>query len=338
MTDVILNFNNINFGSWETMTIDRQIDAVDKFSFTAPFMWQDQQFQDNFKPFQYQNVNILADGSRLFTGTAVTILPDDGVDAVTISVDGYAKAGVIGDCQVPPINYPIEFQGLTLRQMAQQLAGYFGLTAVFANSDGYAFDQVALKTNQNIFDFLTSLAKERGLVISSNEDGNLLFQKTSSDYVGDITTAVTSAKPQQLNGQGIFSDYTAMGATVPGLGADSFTVVDNRIGVVRPFVFNTDGAADADTAGDAQAKAGRAYGEAISYTANIPSWRGPNGEIWKANTLCDYQNPKIFINRKTRFLIKSVSLDKTPNSETAVLTLVLPDSFEGKIPTVLPWE
>jgi hypothetical protein len=38
------------------------------------------------------------------------------------------------------------------------------------------------------------------------------------------------------------------------------------------------------------------------------------------------------------FVIRSVRLIKTGDSESATMTLVLPGSFEGKIPEAMPWD
>jgi hypothetical protein len=38
------------------------------------------------------------------------------------------------------------------------------------------------------------------------------------------------------------------------------------------------------------------------------------------------------------FVVRSVTLTRDRNSKTAELDLVIPGSFSGKIPEVLPWE
>jgi hypothetical protein len=38
------------------------------------------------------------------------------------------------------------------------------------------------------------------------------------------------------------------------------------------------------------------------------------------------------------FLIRKVSFDKTNDSESAILTLIIPGTFEGTIPERLPWD
>jgi len=338
MTDVSLKFGGEKFDSWSSIQIIEKMDSVATFGFESPFDFNNQNFRNRFKPFQYQDVDVAFDNESIFKGTAVSIMPNEGVNSSTISVNGYAKAGVLGDCQAPPDNYPLEFLDLNLQNIAMQLAGYFSLNAVFDNPPGAPFEEVALRTDQNIFDFLTSLAKERGLVISSNANGDPLFQKTKRDRIGDITNAAPVATPENFDGQRLFSQYTAMGSTVPGLGADKFSVPDDRISALRPFVFNTDGANDADVSTDAQNKASRSYSGAISWNVPIPSFTGPDGLKWKPNKIVEYENPKAFIYKKTDFLIRSVEFNKTPTSESVVLNLVMPESFEGKIPKVLPWE
>jgi hypothetical protein len=37
-------------------------------------------------------------------------------------------------------------------------------------------------------------------------------------------------------------------------------------------------------------------------------------------------------------LIRSVDLERTPDSETATLGVILPGAFNGRLPKALPWD
>ena len=87
-----------------------------------------------------------------------------------------------------------------------------------------------------------------------------------------------------------------------------------------------------------EAKAGRMYGDSVSYSVTVSTWRDVSGNLWKPNTRIKLKAPQVMIYSDYTFLIKNVTFFKNDSTETALLDLVLPGSFAGLIPESLPWD
>lgn len=180
MSEVSMLIHGTRFHFWTGVKISLNIDAVASISFSAPFDYNAPGFKKNFAPFGFAPVSIDVDDSRLFTGTMLDVSPvisEDGKKE--ISVNAYAKCGVLQDCTAPPESMPLEFNKLNLLDIAKKIASYFGVGVVFNADPGPAFDRVACDPDKKVLEFLADLAKQRAFVIGSDENGDLLFSKSS---------------------------------------------------------------------------------------------------------------------------------------------------------------
>lgn len=179
MSNVALLIYGTRFVFWESLEITRDIDAVSSIRLSAPFNHEAPGFKENFAPFGFAPMVVIVDGFPLFTGTMMDVSPVIEPDRKTIQVNAYAKCGVLGDCTPPVASMPLEFNKLNLQQIATKLAEPFNVGVTFREDPGPAFERVACDPDKKILDFLTELAKQRGFVISSAEDGSLLFWKSA---------------------------------------------------------------------------------------------------------------------------------------------------------------
>jgi prophage tail gpP-like protein len=77
----------------------------------------------------------------------------------------------------------------------------------------------------------------------------------------------------------------------------------------------------------------------VTYTVeDLPTWRDPSGALWRVNTTVTLLAPEAMVYRETELLIRAVAFKQTAEIETATLTLVLPGTFGGQLPTSLPWD
>lgn len=342
MSEVTLKINSKVFEFWTSFQMTMNIGSPDTFSYGAPFEPSNQSFRDAFRPLSFLPVEVEIDGALELTGTTLGVNPEDTPESNIVSVDGYSLSGVLNDCQISAADYPVEYSEQNLQQIAKIIGGPFGITVEFADQPGQPFEQVAAQVNQKAFAFLASLAQERGLLIGNNADGGMLFQKAAIDAA--VSAVFRGGEPGvgtiilSTEAQKIFSSVTAHGATIVGLPPDSYTAINPRISANRPFVFKTDGSDSGDVKPDAEAKLGRMYGAALSVSVDVVGWQDPGGKLWRPNTIVNLTAPEAMIYNETRFLVKSVSLRQTAESETANLTLVLPESYSSKVPERLPWE
>ncbi len=337
--EIVITVGAIEFRFWTDAKVTRSMDTVSSFEFAAPFEPDNQIFRSVFRPLSFQPVSITLGGDQLITGTLINTAAElQGSRVVTAS--GYGKPGVLRDCTMANGTF-LEFYDLNLRQIAAELAKPFGIGVVFEAPAGPPFEHVALSAIERPAAFLTKLAQQRNLVISDTPDGKLLFHRTSKLPVfetleeGELPLrAIDPAfKPQDF-----YSHISAITPSFWGDDPDAVTVVNKNLrGVVRPFTFRAPDTYGADALESANSKIGRMYANALGYTVTLAGLRDSQGRVWRPNTKVRLLAPSAFIYESTEFLIRSVMSNRRSNSAETTLRLVLPGSFNGEIPEVLPW-
>jgi prophage tail gpP-like protein len=240
-----------------------------------------------------------------------------------------------------------------LRQIAQRLALPFGVGVVVTAPDGTPFRRVNTKSrkvdgkaesDQKVQDFLSELAKQRSLVLSSTPQGELLMQQ-SVEPGNPVARLVEGVPPligvaATFSPQDYFSEVTGFSSHKRGQAGTKYTERNTRLagGVLRPYGFKLDDCEKADAPAAVRAKLGRMYGGFCSYVLNVPTWRDPRGKLWEPNTTIVVKAPSGMIYKPYEFLIRDVVLKQSANELTASLGIVLPGAFSGIQPTSLPWE
>lgn len=331
------------FRFWDRVRITRSIDSMDTIDFGAPFDSETPEFKENFKPFSFDPIVTTVGGSPLFTGNMVSIIPVVDNNQKIISVSGYSLPGVLNDCTPPASSFPLEFNNQGLKQIATTLLSPFGLSVVFDIDQGSIFERVAIEPGQKILPFLSDLAKQRNIILSSNSDGALVFWR-SIDSDSPIArfeqgrSPILSVSPS-FSPQEYYSHITGIKPVSLGDSGSQFTVKNPKLeGVLRPFTFKVDDTSNPDIKTAVSSKSGRMFANVASYSIRVDTWRNPQGDLWKPNTIITLLAPDAMIYKEYEFLIRSVVFDLDGKSKAATLNLIMPGSFNGQIPDVLPWE
>lgn len=343
-----IQINNKRFTHWSAIEITSRVDGISTFSLQAPLNTSDQEFKDNFKPFSYNNIQINIGGEPLFTGTIVDVDPLLNSEERLVGVSGYSLPGVLSDCTppAPKGNYQLEFNNYNVVDTANALCQPFGIFATTADGDpGPTIRKVKTQPEEKIFAFLTKLAQQSNFVISNNPSGELLFQKAEGEG-NQIVANYVQGEPGLLSvtpsfdPQNYYSHVTGLGQTyISALPAKAVTVPNKRLKTtLRPFTYRVPDVHSADIAIAVNAKIGRMYANAASYSISVPTWRDSSGNLWKPNTFINVTAPDAMIYKKYKFLIRSVTLRRTPETEIAFLDLIIPGTFSGISPEVLPWD
>ncbi|MEG1884842.1 MAG: hypothetical protein RR182_01040 [Alistipes sp.] len=371
---VTLVIQNQKFVFWQTVRITRAIDSINSIDLSAPFDHTAPRFKEMFKPFAYNPIIVSVDDEPLFTGRMVDIDPDLSTDSKKISVTGYSSCGFLQDCTAPPEAMPLEFNNLTLKQIAEKLASFFKINVDFRGDPGAAFSRVACDPDKKIFEFLTELAKQRGFVISSNVRGDVLFWKSGEstpvarleqgvsplmdvtpafnpqDYYTDLTglSPIEVKKPPAKKTVKTKKDPKDKAKTEapkqkvkqpkPATKYSKFSVDDDDAVVYRPLVFKIDDVEGVDIETAVKAKQARMLGNMAAYDIQVSTWRDQSGELWEPNTRISLKAPDAMIYDFYEFEIRAVAFEGSENSRTATLSLSLPGSFSGEPPEVFPWE
>lgn len=329
------------FKFWSSIQITRNIDTFDSFSFDAPY-GDDSLIKDIIKPLEFKPGELFIDDELLSTIVLVNPVPTLGNEKNSITVTGYAKPGVLNDCNVKQSNYPIEYNDQTLEQIAKKLAGFFDIDVKFFESSGASFEKVKLGIGQTPFNFLVKLARLRGFLISNTKEGKLLFWGTGNPVSTTLKqgqTPLISVTPN-INPQGYFSEITGLSPGKMGVDIEfeAVTVKNKNLTENRPQVYKLkQHLSGADLQNAVKWKMGLMIGNAIGYTIEVQGLRDERGKVWKANTNINLTAPGAYVNNETTFVIKNLTLAKA-DSETTTMNLVLPESYSGEIPARLPWD
>jgi prophage tail gpP-like protein len=342
-SEVAITIDGTRFRFWNEVRITRSIDSMDTVEFIAPFDSTLPGFKNIFRPFSYKTVIVTVGGVALFTGTMVAVNPVIENTSKTITVSGYSLPGVLNDCTAPNGTTPLEYNDVGLTDIATALTAPFGISVEFDDNQGAIFERVSCEPSRKILDFLIALAKQRNLIISSSPEGKLQFIRSKDSGVpvarlrqgeSPILSVTPFFSPQEY-----YSHITGIEPVIVGLKGSQFTVKNSRLlGVVRPLTFNVNDTKNADVKSVVEAKAGRMFGNMVSYLVRVDTWRDPNGVLWKPNTFVTLIAPDAMIYSEYAFIIRSVEFNRDSKSEVASLNIVIPGAFSGQTPEALPWD
>ena len=356
------------FKFWTELKIKDQMDKFATASFISPFDSNDDFLRETFRPFSFKSVTIGIGGQVRFTGVMVDVAPSVSANSKTVSVSCYSLPGVLNDCNMPASSFPLEFNNQYLFDIASTLCAPFGINFIFETifpelqptqdlagrdflaptffqpviDQGAQFEQVSCDPSKKVFAFLADLARQRGLIMSSKPDGSLFFQR--SVLTGNPLAVFRQGESPlvgiepRFNPQQFYSHITGLESVSIGTDGSQFTVKNDYLdGVVRPMNFKVNDTKGGDVKSAVEAKSGRMYANAVSYSAQVATWRDPSGKLWESNTTIKVGAPDAMIYNEYEFVVRSVEFNKG-ESETATLELILPGSFDGRIPEALPWQ
>lgn len=341
--EVALLIEGFRFRFWTDIRLTRSIDKFSTATFRAPFDTDSAEFREVFRPFSFKPVKITVGDAVLFNGTIVSIVPEVDATSKSVTVAAYSKPGVLSDCSAAAVDRDsLEFFEFNIKEIATKLAQPFGIDVVFDGAPGDVFDLVAVPPERKLLNFLTNLAQKRNFVITSTDDGKLLFHrsKPAGVPVARLTQGeapLISVTPS-FKSQEYYSHVTGVDPLILGLEGSSATVKNNFLsGVVRPITFKVEDAINANIQGATEAKIARMFANAASYVLKVATWRDAFGDLWRPNTTVEVFAPNAMVYNAYSFIIRSVTFDIERDRETATLELVMPGAFEGKQPESLPW-
>lgn len=336
------------FGEWSEYELQFSVDGYSAVTLSGPFDHARAEVRAAFQPLMFPQVEVKIGDELVITGRAKDTSPEVDASQASIGITVYSLAYDLTE-QCPSEDcYPLEFNGLDLRQIATTLVTRtVGIGPVFDNPfDAVTrakFGRVRCEPDGVIHDFLAPLALQRGYVLSDVPDGDLLFRaekptgspvaRLEGQPLGRITAAF---KPETW-----FSSITGRATKKAGKGGSRYTHANPlyRASNPRAFTLIVGDTEAADVPAAAKAAVGRMIASVVTYTvADLPTWRDPQGKLWRPNTTVMVTAPEAMIYKETELMIRKVTLRQTAERETATLDLVLPGTFGGDLPKGLPWD
>ncbi len=255
---------------------------------------------------------------------------------------GYSLPGVLEDCEIPPSLYPLQSDGLTLKEIASKLLAPFkikmSIDSSVASKMDIAYDKTTAKETQNIKQYLTELAAQRNIIISHDVNGVLLFTSSKADrppilhFENENNSIPFTHMGLSFGGQPMHSDITVIKqASSKGGNAGEATVTNPYVPIVyRPKVL-VQSSGDDNSTQEAAQNALAAELKNIVLTITTDRWE-VDGKILKPNNIISVLNPECYLYKKTNFFIEKINFTGDNEKTTAVLTCVLPEVYNGKVP------
>jgi prophage tail gpP-like protein len=343
--DVSIIIDGKKFTGFTSYEVNLSFDSLDSFSFQAPYDTAIKELKTAIMPFAFKECAVYYLGALLFKGALLTPDPELQADATEITLHGYPLCGVLNDCTIPPSKYPIDYNDVTLQDIAGPIAEPYGVKIVFKDGPGDPFTEITYEPTEKILSLLLKLAKQRELLYCNDENGKLVFFKAKKE--GAFVSFKQGKKPllsvsSHFNAQNFYSHITGHTKNDSTHDPYSYTYVNKYLtgkGITRHETILID---DAETAGDlenaVEAHAGRMFADCVSYTLKCEGHLNADKKLFKKGMTVNVEAPGAMINKPTDFIARNIKLLRNESEKTTEMELVLPGSFTGSIPEKLPWE
>lgn len=302
--------------------------------------------RDIIKPFGFEPVEVFLGGELALTGVIYGLDPKINAKEKSAVLHIFSEACDVVDSTTYP---PYEFNFVTLADLAEELIGNLGFNVEFEDDTGsYFFDRVTIDPQQTIFDFLSDLARQHGVLLSSNEFGRVLFRQAdiSSKPVETIEQATELAG--SFNGRSLFGVYrmTMMSPETQKVTEKLKTKTRNTTKTVqttkyaetydalvpasRQTTINADNVLVDDLPQAVEWERSKRWAKALEIQIPRIGWR-PKGSdtLYRENTKVTLKTADLWLANGFDFLIKSVEYSLDSNGAIALLTLIPPQAYTG---------
>ena len=283
-------------------------------------------------PYSYSKAIVSIGNGPVVTGCIYSVSPSMSNSGMVKNLEIWSTTADIIDSTMRP---PYEANNITLQQRAESILSAMGLSSVVDDGVdmGGAFSRVTAEPTDTIFEHLSKLASQRGILISSTPDGKLLFTKakTTGQPVGTLeeTQPMPIGWAATYDGRQRFNAYRAIGQSSDWK-SKSAIAKDDNVPRSRFLTFTADDTTAGDIKKAAEWKRSKQLAEALTMPFPVSGWLAPNGTVWKENTLVTVISKVIHVPNGFTFLIKSVEFELGSDGKTATLNLVPPQVYTGE--------
>ncbi|PMM38112.1 phage baseplate assembly protein [Vibrio lentus] len=342
LDEIVLKAGGNVYGGWTKVSVTRSINAMSG-SFDLELTWKWQGSDDKYKAFmepiqQGQPCVIEIGGERVITGYVDDWVPSYDANQVMISVSGRDKTSDLVDCS---IDYPSgQFKNQTLTQIANVVCKPFGIKVIVNTDVGAAFPRIQIEQGETPHELLARLARQRGVLLTSDTFGNLVIVRRSTERAGVslILGENVKAARGRFSWRQRFSSFTVK-AVGPSFerwdGAEPSNVVgikaevkDADINRYRPMIIINEEITTAEGAakrGQWERQRSIATSNGAEYT--VTGWRIPQtGKLWNFNTIVPVQDEIVGLDEE--MLIASIMFSEDDSGRLAVVSVVKPEAFD----------
>ena len=338
---MILKIKNKQVDFFNEFTLSLKFDSIaSTFGFKFYFDPTNELHKDLIHVGHYHKCTLEHNGELLLTGYLVNQSAVDSSKKDWVTISGYSLPGVLEDCEIPPDIYPLQSDGLTLNEIAKKILDRFKLKYIvdskIASKMNAKIKESTASDSQKCASYLSELASQRGIVVSHNRNGEVLFYVARTKLKPFMTfgSGIPGVEYKlSFSGQPIHSHITVMKeADDEGGNAGESTIVNPFVvGLYRPTVKVQTSGTDIDTETAARAALSEEL-KNIKLTISIDRWEDVNGKIIKPNQTIYVENAHVLIPKKSIWFVESVDFTGNSTDQRAVLTCVLPEVYNFETP------
>jgi prophage tail gpP-like protein len=328
---VVLEIGGKSFTGWSSVSVNRSIDNV-AGQFSLGIIKPVNLTVDSLTP--GLPVRLTINGKPVVTGWLDDNQPEITSDDYSIQISGRDKTGDLVDCSA--IYKGGMWSGRTLAQIAADLCQPFGITVLWQVTEasaGKPFGSFKLEHSETVYEALGRAARQRGVLMTSNATGDLVFTQAGTASAGSLEIGKTLAK---LSGQNSwhnrFSLYRICGGHAAGGGLSDVMdvgqitgpqadVVDPEVTRYRPTIKIADHNITQQTAwARADHERRHAIAKSTRYDAEVIGWYQADGQLWDVNKIVNVTAAVLNMNA-VPLLIAEVSYQLDDKGLTTKLTL-----------------
>lgn len=304
---IVLKINGQDFDGWTNIEIETGLKECCSIvsmpvserwaGKTPPTPWQ-------IKPFD--NVTVTIGGELVLTGYVEEYNPSYSASDHNVRISARSKPCDLVDCM--PDMGAGQFLNNKLDAIARAICAKFGIDVVVEADVGDPFPDVMIEKTETGFQFLEKLARQRSVLLTDNEKGNLVL--TQAGKGGDASGALIEgdnilAASANLSARNRFQEFTVY-SQLPVMddGQDAQNDIDghatdpNCPRYRRLAEMSEDPLSKAEA--DARAKWRKLHNiaEDTQATITVQGFRQRDGKLWKKNQNVPVKSPMLALDRK----------------------------------------
>ncbi|ECG8633961.1 phage tail protein [Salmonella enterica subsp. salamae] len=326
------------FFGWVSVSVRRSLEHL-AGSFELELMMPGQSLPDSITPGLPLKLQI--NGVTVITGYLDTVKHKITATSYKISITGRDKTGDLVDCSA--VFKGSQWHNRTLEQIAGDLCKPFGVRVIWQVSDATAakpFATFTLQLSETVSDALTRAARHRGVLVTSNADGDLVFtqagnQQTDTLELGknlldaDFTDDWRNRYSEYLvKGHGGGGGHRGEAKAAALLAAPKGQTADKAVTRYRPKVILADHKITADGARQrAIREERRAIARSERFVATARGWFRENGALWDVNMLTRVVAPRVNVDMRDLLICQVEFTLNAKGGEVTRLTLAPRDGF-----------
>ncbi len=303
------------------------------YGWTATIAWtpdEKPELDKRIRPYSYTPAQVFLDRQLLGTGRLYVTAPSL-VGRQECSLEFWSLTADFVDSSLKP---PYEENEVTLKQRAETLAKTFSLKVISDLEQDGIFDRVTAEPDDTSGSHLLSLAKQRGVLVSSTENGDLSLSipKLTGVPVATIEEGVEGVTgfTASYDGRSRFSDYRVIGET-PFDEPNNAVSKDKGVNVTRFKTKTVGETTQGEMKKAADFEKTKFLADALTIPISVRGFKRENGQRWKKGEYVTLISPTLFIKNGFLMLIKSVEFLSNSSGETSTLTLVPPSVYSGDV-------